>query len=138
MNLKCKERLLELADKLEKLPFELEDDDHSVESFTMTQYVKSGTQNVNCGTACCIAGWALALYEPNISLGDGNVEYGFRYVERAAKCLGLDLETAQVLFYAADGRGMQKSLISISPQEAARACRNVADGARTFMFIWES
>lgn len=124
------ERLLELADHLEGLP-KMEHDRFSVtelpklkgakpEGFHMFWWLAS----TGCGTSGCIAGHAATLWQDN---WEPNASIGVR--DEAAKELDLDIETAQDLFSPSPlDLPVNVSLESITPQEAARACRNVAEG----------
>ena len=136
-----KQRLLELADRIEKLPHYDLDADFCVEkeSFNMSRFMKKSAwpEEISCGTVSCLAGWTVALFMPEkkkIEKGDM-----FSFPNVASELLGLDLDIANRLFYVAEAGerpGASKSLQTITPQEAAQACRNVADGAKTFKAIW--
>ena len=127
-----KQRLLELADKIESLPHEITS---NKETFSMRTFWKNEDQSgkISCKTVSCIAGWAVALFAPEIKTH----QPGFYFESVAAPLLGLDADTAMILFYATDNATHHKYLPHITPQEAARACRNVAEGAYTFRSIWD-
>ena len=129
-----KERLLELADRIEKLPHSVYFESSDTEDFNMSAFVKGKSSELSCKTACCLAGWAVALFGPEVK-----DKRKIDYIREAEKLLGLHKNISYMLFFACNidlSTRLRPSLIT--PQEAARACRNVADGARTFMFIWES
>ena len=113
-----KERLLQLADFLET--------PEVAEHFDMEYSFYIGNSRVSsednarealhkCGTAACIGGWAVALFQPNAKVFDVRA-----YM--AAPLLGINDEDAHALFYSfVDSR--------ITPAQAAGVIRNfVATG----------
>lgn len=110
-----KERMLELAAFIEKLPHDdaltLEDD--ALQSFDMSVFISAPTE---CRTAACIAGWAVSLWDPD---GRGSPHI------RARKILGLSYPQGDRLFYATEW-GPDR-LEDITPQEAAAEIRKMVD-----------
>ena len=86
-----------------------------------------------CGTARCIAGWAVVGAE----LVDGIIYPAFDVSDIAKKQLGLTPEQADMLFFAhadpyykADGRYVIPQLHTVTKEQAIQAIDNViADGA---------
>ncbi len=86
-----RERLEYLRDFLLRLP---------AERFDMRQYARRADGSTNsfapselthdCGTAACVCGWAIALFEPRMFVGDDIA---------AADLLGLEPRMADELFY---------------------------------------
>ena len=107
-----KERMLQLADFIEKLPehkFEMnywisqkvKKENYLGEEYWKTDYAplnnsKSLVEPLSCGTACCIAGWAAAIennFKPiAIMQDDKSIE------TRGREWLDLSIEQAQNLF----------------------------------------
>ena len=90
-----KERILAVADAIEAHPQE----------FTMVDW---------CGTACCIAGWAMKMYAP---------EKETWYLNDAAEVLGLGVKEANSLFLA---DWTEKLLVEITAAETATYLRELA------------
>lgn len=113
-----KERLLQLADFLET--------PEVAEHFNMEYSFYIGRSDVDtednarealhkCGTAACIGGWAIALFQPNTKVSDV-----LAYM--AAPLLGINDEDAHALFYSFTNS-------RITPIQAAGVIRNfVATG----------
>ena len=87
----------------------------------------------NCGTVCCIAGYALALKRPDISGEDIAGEH-FNIEAEATRYLGLDLGDAGELFlpqppYSRPWNQIdhQRYLAQITPAQAVRVLRHLAE-----------
>lgn len=109
-----KERILALADHIEKLPHN-NDMDEAGPHFTMSRYFNP------CGSPSCIAGHAICMFS------DKKFEdvYDYEFNE-AAEVLGLDWETAGKLF-TPDASEAGKYWSQITPKEAARTLRHLAE-----------
>lgn len=138
-----KERLELLAQQIER---------EDARQFNMRYYVPEiarwlrGSSSAGaCNSACCIAGHALARWEPEEftdaqavlrkqgSLGMEVITVVRRIHAAAAELLGLDEELADVLFAPEEAF---ESLSAITPAEAAQALRAVASGKRTMKDVW--
>lgn len=109
-----KERILALADHIEKLPH-YNDVDEAGPHFTMSRYFNP------CGSPSCIAGHAICMFS------DKKFEdvYGSEFNE-AAEVLGLGWETANKLF-TPSALEAGKFWSMITPKEAARTLRHLAE-----------
>lgn len=74
----------------------------------------------SCGTAACVAGWAVAAAPPSLTAGEG--WYG-----AGAKALGIDYDLALAMF---DGECGHERLV-----EAFRWCADEPEGGRTIRFM---
>lgn len=128
-----KERLLELADLLES--------EKVVGHFDMDYFFKSYNLSVPththklgaaealnvCGTVACIAGWAVAAFNPKLQ--------GFQidYEQIAADLLGLRYEQADRLFTPSDNgddcdpEDEDRSPYAASAKQAAKVVRHLAE-----------
>lgn len=109
-----KERILALADHIEKLPH-IDDIEEARPHFTMSRYFNP------CGSPSCIAGHAICMFS------DKKFEdvYDYEFSE-AAEVLGLDWETADKLF-TPSALDTGKHWPQITPKEAARTLRHLAE-----------
>lgn len=138
------------SDRLELLAQQIERED--ARQFNMRNYVPEiarwmgrGSASASCNSACCIAGHALARWEPEAfkqaqrkvedAMSDSLTIFSVtRSIhEEAAELLGLDEELADVLFAPEEAF---ESLSAITPGEAAQALRAVASGKRTMKDVW--
>lgn len=107
------ERILQLADVIEKTPHRLR------YSETMKWRRLSGfnMSNWHCGTTGCIAGWACDVF------GNGNEPFYTDEIQfDAAVLLGLPHHIADDLFVPTDG-----ALTDIKPKHAANVLRHLAE-----------
>jgi hypothetical protein len=133
-----KERLLILADHIEKRPMAYADDADDAENteypdvnpenadnvaFNMYSYIIEGS----CGTAACIAGHACLLWKDEIQHGPkGEIAWH----GDAALILGLTEEESNHIFYgkfACDDLFSDKNWAKITPKVAADYLREVAE-----------
>lgn len=122
-----KERLIELADKIEKLEHYLRVDEDSrinKEQFSMVTYY--GKTAEGCNTPACIAGWAVYLYDKDFDEAVRETD-GF-LSERAYRLLGVspedkEYQDLQELFHPSNVLWRM-----ITPAQAAEATRAVANG----------
>jgi len=154
-----KERMLQLADYIEKLPehkFEMQywisqkvkKENYLGEEYWKLDYAptlntdlsQSFLEPLDCGTACCIAGWATAIesnFKPIAIIQDGkSIE------ERAATWLDLNYEEERNLFMLSidtvwtqyiqkcdfDLNEDEDSFTGITNKDAALVIRDVANG----------
>jgi hypothetical protein len=154
-----KERMLQLADYIEKLPehkFEMQywisqkvkKENYLGEEYWKIDYAptlytdlsKSFLEPLDCGTACCIAGWAAAIesnFKPIAIIQDGkSIE------ERAAAWLDLNYEEERNLFMLSidtvwtyyiekcsfDLNEDEDGFTGITNKDAALVIRDVANG----------
>ena len=125
-----KERLIELADKIEKLEHYLGVDDDSKinkEQFSMATYY--GKTEEGCNTPACIAGWAVYLYDKDFD--EAVRETGGFLSERAYRLLGVspkdkEYQDLHKLFHPHNVLWR-----NITPAQAAEATRAVANGTFT-------
>ncbi len=98
--------------------------------FNMGHFIRSplpdGTALVQCGTSGCIAGYAVALYEPKSFTRDNEC----RLEDLAAEILGLSFTESKDLFFArTDGQPFLnegESLCTIKADHAARVLEHFA------------
>lgn len=102
------ERILELADIIEKQPHTKVS---SREGFNM------GSFEHDCGTPCCIGGWANALF------GNGRQDCS----DDASGYLGLESEVGDELYFPCD---TDVPLDAITPAHAAAVLRHLAETGR--------
>ena len=106
-----KERILALADHIEGLPHETREIDYLArpKAFNMAEY---------CGSACCIAGWAVELF-------DGFSDWPVSLVSgRAKHLLGIEKQfIAAALFYPFAPHILKQ----ITPQHAAATLRKLVE-----------
>lgn len=114
------DRILELADVIERQPEYHSPHRRGESGFTMSRYV----HHADCGSPACIAGWAVHKYVPRRYWNQDLV------ASYAREALGLDLVTAKDLFVprslAAHVQASPGSSRYISPQRAARTLRYLA------------
>lgn len=117
-----KERILALADLIEKQPHTTVDDAHG---FTMGNWTHA------CGTPACIAGWA--VFAEN---GSAKFESGEWVSSRAASYLELDRDDAVLLFepdlrnpdeFEDDETDATDGWDEITPSQAAATLRRLAE-----------
>lgn len=130
-----KERILALADLIETLTYRNEDN-WAPDSFNMGRYSYTYDPNTDeesghvCDTPACIAGWAYAM--------KNNFDENLNWIKfesgMSAEYLGLTSEQASELFY---GRGFSaaKRDIEVSPEEAAKTLRHLAETGEVDWFI---
>lgn len=120
-----KERMLQLADVIEKLPHVQEENKTDPgRSFTMNDF------SYECGTPACIAGWATAL-----ATGKENIQE-FAPCSTAARWLEIDVDWADNLFMP------DVPLRRITPQMAATVLRTLAEKGEELPYddmqdLWE-
>ncbi len=76
-------------------------------------------KRADCGTTCCLAGWACLLFA-----SDSEVQNNSQYTAVARRVLGLTSSQAWRLFY---GQFANKDLAYITAEEAATELRRMAD-----------
>lgn len=127
-----KQKLLELADHIEKMPhfpYRYQDPDHddAMEKFldgddqhyfNMLTYIET---NSVCGTVCCVAGETVRLW--------GHPQWAGTIVRQAADILDLDMDRAMSLFHPPE----RLEWGSLTPAQAAHVIRQLAE---TGMVAW--
>lgn len=89
--------------------------------FNMDGFTVRGAREINCNTACCIAGWAVALF------GDDEMKRDVAgAAAHATKLLGLDPHVSFDLFFND----------AATPEMASRALRRLADGV-DYREMWD-
>ena len=63
-----------------------------------------------CNTLACVGGWAIALFDPDVNVGWNQL-----YAPIAARCLGLNSEQEDFLFYGAPKFGFPSIHIDHAP-----------------------
>lgn len=117
------DRMLELADRIEGLERKEHDDQRA--GFNMAYY--SYGPEVNCKTACCIAGWTVALFASK----EQRRWSAPSAVHRSAReLLDLDAHQAFDLFSFAG----QRYIARVTPERAARALRRMTKGKAPWIF----
>ncbi len=114
MNAKQRERILELADLLERLPDENFDmgDWYGHGSALNTEHSEEPRrhtveESIDCGTACCVACWAAVLFqdawEEDFGTFSSSPEGSMLEVSRYNFCkfFGLDADESEALCYTA-------------------------------------
>lgn len=121
-----KQRILALADAIEgSAPPPIEG---------LEFYMNEWAQARGCGTKGCIAGWALAMWAPNVwqrALAEGDMVHQYEEVTATAReLLGLDEFDASRLFlpglYGHEQWPQLRSSL-VSNREAARTLRHLAE-----------
>lgn len=118
-----KERILAVADKIEKLPHKRDDNilsHENVESFSMISYT------TNCGSPQCIAGWVNHLYGKFPP--EEMAKCDFDHLHKAAELLDINEQQAWELFHP---NGTWRF---ITQTQAAQTLRDLAE---TGSVIWE-
>lgn len=117
-----KERILALADTIEKaanvVPTRYTNDKLiPLDSFDMGTF--------KCGTAGCICGWALQVYDPGrigeIMDNPGPFDRAQEWVEAGAEVLGISVDQGHVLFMPED-----YIMDYVTAHDAAQALRHLA------------
>jgi hypothetical protein len=114
------ERILELADLIEKQPHTTEEAD---DGFSMDWFTH------DCGTPSCIGGWAIFLQSRDRKILDVVSESGGKFSEVAASVLGLGEFEASELFFPTI-----VDMDQITPADAAYTLRHLA---KTGEVVWE-
>jgi len=108
-----KERILQLADVIEKKPhrrrFNRSSPNKKLTGFNMSEW--------HCGTVGCIAGWTQHLFGTGTPNYDSGIE--------AAKLLGLHDRAATDLFIP--GKAIFCTLDEVKPRQAAAVLRHLAE-----------
>lgn len=120
-----KQRILELADVIEKAPYAERPQYRRSNEPTLTHFNMS---TFHCGSAGCIAGWTIAHWQPE-ALNYLDTE---AIVRRAAAELDLSPSQAEDLFCS---DRTPAELTDIRPAEAARVLRHFVE---TGEIEWES
>lgn len=122
-----RERLLELADHIEKMPMwrgplrDLWNSHTETHYFSIDHYAE---KSQSCGTVCCIAGETVRLWGPQFPLERASsLDPG--YCETAGRLLGLDREQEQHLFLPPLRRQF-----SFTPKVSASCIRHLAETGR--------
>ena len=109
-----KERILELADVIEKVPLAghvlINEGPKEPDHFNMIEW--------HCGSCACIGGWA---------------EHIWKDEDNAAGALGLSYMQEARLFFMRDYRG-KTAMLSVTPSQAASCLRHLAE---TGIVDWE-
>lgn len=119
-----KERILELANMIEKLPHRWEDGyDHGPNNiFNMRNYSE-------CGSPQCIAGWAVHMYheggleEATSEAAYDNCDHAGPVADRAAKALDIPIQDAELLFEPF----VDVAYKQLTPAMAAKVLRTYAE-----------